>query len=185
MVNCHYFRLKSVPWCVIDQTPWFGWWAGAKQATSHYLNRLDMSTACRRVKSSQSLSGTWSHKDHTYGLEWSSHISFIPNLSAFPFPKSGYFKLWPWSFKVRVMGVVKTQGHIIGQYLCDLLPVRFTSDQQFLRHNYFEMWLWKIQGQGHVWGQRSMLHRSPSIQLMHFFLIAEIWSVECLTMKKS
>ena len=27
--------------------------------------------------------------------------------------KSGYFKLWPWNYKVKVMGEAKVQGHIV------------------------------------------------------------------------
>ena len=36
------------------------------------------------------------------------HHSKIPNLLV-----QHYFKLWPWNFKVKVMGVVKEQGHIV------------------------------------------------------------------------
>ena len=45
------------------------------------------------------------------------------------------------------------------------------SDQQFLRYSYCEIWPWKIQGQGHGWGQRSRSCSSPSIQPVHFFFI--------------
>ena len=42
-------------------------------------------------------------------------ILFVPCQSAVPFLRWSYFRLWPWNFnsKVKVMGVVKGQGHTI------------------------------------------------------------------------
>ena len=50
--------------------------------------------------------------------------------------------------------------------------LKYWSDQQFLRWNYFEVWSWNIQGQGHEWGQRSMSQIVLSIQPMHFLFVS-------------
>ena len=60
------------------------------------------------------------------------------------------------------MGVVKQEGHIVGsciiQMICFELFISHQSDQ-FLTWSYIKIWSWKIQGQGHGWGQRWRSHR--------------------------
>ena len=56
--------------------------------------------------------------------------------------------------------------------LIRFLSISHQSDQQFLRHSYFEIWPWNIQGQGHEWDQRSRSHIVPSIQPMHFLFVS-------------
>ena len=81
---------------------------------SHYQNQLDMSTAHRCLKSPQSLSGTPAHPTMVT-LVNIMVILFVPCQSVVPFLRESYFKLWPWNFnsRVKVMGVVKGQGHTI------------------------------------------------------------------------
>ena len=55
----------------------------------------------------------WSHKGQCHGHEWTTHIPLLPCQSGLPFLKYGYFKLWPWNFKVKVMGVVKWQDYVV------------------------------------------------------------------------
>ena len=43
-----------------------------------------------------------------------THISFIPSQSKFPFLKFGYWKIWPWKYKVKVRGEVKVLSHNLG-----------------------------------------------------------------------
>ena len=59
-------------------------------------------------------------KYHTHGHELSTHINFLPCLSALPSLILGIFKLWPWNCKVDVLGVAKAQGHTV-----DPVSVRF------------------------------------------------------------
>ena len=53
------------------------------------------------------------HISQFYGHEWITHIRFLHCQSAVPFLKYGYFRLWPWNSKVKVMGVVKGRSHIV------------------------------------------------------------------------
>ena len=94
------------------------------------------------------------------------------------------------------MGVVKVQSQTISQCLINLLPFCFTSIRPtipiYIIYSYFEIWPWKIPGQGHGWGKRTRSHSWPSIEPMHFFFcfmsiwptIPEIWPIGCLTLKK-
>ena len=94
--------------------------------------KLDMSTAHRHLKSPRSLSGTSAHPImvtlvNITSHERMTHILFIPCQSTAPFLRYSNFRLWPWNSKVKVMGVVKRQGHTVGQYHLNSLPVHFTS----------------------------------------------------------
>ena len=68
----------------------------------------------------------WSHKSQYHGNEWTTHIPFVTCQPAIPFLIYGYFKLWPWNLKVKVMGV-KGQGHTIRPVSYNSLPFHFTS----------------------------------------------------------
>ena len=73
-----------------------------------------------------------------------------------PFPEIGYFKLWPWNLKVKVMDVVKRQCYVVSP-VPDSLLFRFTS----IRATMSEIrlfWPWKIQGYRHGWGQSCIVH---------------------------
>ena len=82
------------------------------------------------------------------------------------------------------MGVVKGQDHTVSPITNRFAFFLFHINQKtipekqlfwnltlknqrsgFLRKSYFEIWPWKIKGQG--WGQRSRSYSSPSIQPMH------------------
>ena len=51
----------------------------------------------------------WLPKGHGHGHEWSTPLPFFPCQSVLPLLKYGYFKFWPWNFKVKIMGMVKGQ----------------------------------------------------------------------------
>ena len=74
--------------------------------------------------------------------------------------------------KVKVMGVVKGQGHTVRIILTHYLFIPNQSDQQFLRYSYFKILPWNIQGQGHEWGQRSRSYIIPNMQPIHFFFVS-------------
>ena len=82
--------------------------------------KLDMSTACRRLKSPQSLSGTSAHPTMATLVNivvmngWLTSFSFQVN-RLFHSSDKALSDSWPWNFnsKVKVMGVVKEQGHMI------------------------------------------------------------------------
>ena len=52
----------------------------------------------------------------------STHIPFIPCQLGIPFLSNDFFKIWPWKSKVKVMGEVTVQSHIVG-----LASYRLTS----------------------------------------------------------
>ena len=95
--------------------------------------KLDMSTARRRLKSPRSLSGTsttspWSHKSISWS--WMNDSHPFPSLSiGCPIPEIKLFRLWPWNSKVKVMGVVKGQGHTIGPVSYQLTSFSFHINQ--------------------------------------------------------
>ena len=111
---------------------WFGWWLGADQATIHYLNQLDMSTARRRLKSPWSLSGTSAHPTMVTQVNimimngWLTSFSFIVNRPSHSWDKAistsdretPRSRSWVWS-----------KGRVIqsAQYHINSLPLHFTS----------------------------------------------------------
>ena len=44
----------------------------------------------------------------------STHIPFIPNQLGIPFLSYDYFQIWPWKYRVKVMGGVTVQSHNVG-----------------------------------------------------------------------
>ena len=77
----------------------------------------------------------------------STQIPFIPSQSTFQFLRNGYFKIWPCKSKVKVMGEVKVQGHMVGAYW--LTSFSFHVNRPC--HSYdlaIQNLTFKIQGQG-------------------------------------
>ena len=79
--------------------------------------KLDESTARRQLKSPQSLSGRSIHLTLVTKWSWSwSWMTYCHPLCAMsigpPILKYSYFKIWPWKSTVKVMCVVKSQGHV-------------------------------------------------------------------------
>ena len=140
--------------------------------------KLDMSTACRHLKSPRWLSGTSAHPTKVTVVNimvmngWRISFSFLVDRP--PIPE---IKL----FQTRTLKL-QGQGHGCGQrarshsrlniILAHFLFISHQSDQQFLRYSYFEIWPWNIQGQGHEWGQRSRSYTISSIQRMHFLYVS-------------
>ena len=144
--------------------------------------QLDESTARRQLKSPRSLSGRSIHL--TLVTKWSwSWMTYYHPLCAMsiipPILSYSYFKTWPWKSMVKVMCVVKSQGHIWPskfkgqgygqgqthwshlrpgvQWIC-LIFVSWQSDHFWLRYRKFHIWSEKIQGQGHGHGQTWWSH---------------------------
>ena len=151
----------------------------------NYLCKLDESTARRQLKSPRSLSGRSMHL--TLVTKWSwlwSWMTYCHPLCAMsigsPILRYSYFKIWPWKSMVKVMCVVKCQGHIwpskfegqsYGQgqthwsHLrprCQsiyLLFVSWPSDHFWPRYSKFHIWPWKfkvnvmakVKLDGHIW----------------------------------
>ena len=152
--------------------------------------QLDMSTARWRLKSPGHYplhppTPTWLLKGHGHDHAWPIHIPFVLCQLALPFLKWGYYSfwVWPWKFKTKVMGMVKRQGGIFGpvsNWFAFFFFFSHQSDEPFLRYSYipeiqlFQIWPWKIQGQGQKWGQRSWSHSWPSTctQSMHFLFVS-------------
>ena len=121
-----------------------------------------MSTARQRRKSPWSLSSTSTQPTTMVTLVnimvlngWLTSFSFHVNQP----PHSGDKAISDSDLetpKVKVMGVVKGQGHTVGPE--SYLFISNQSDQQFLRYSYFEIWPWNIQDQGHEWGHGHILY---------------------------
>ena len=62
-----------------------------------------------------------------------------------PILRYSYFKIWRWKSMVKVMCVVKGQGHV---------------------------WPWKFKGQGYGQGQTHWSHLTPGIQLISFLFVS-------------
>ena len=93
----------------------------AKLICNLFMQRVHMSTACQRLKSPKSLSGTSAHPTMVTLVNMMVMNGLLPSFlfhvnRLVPFLRWSYFRLWPWkiNFKVKVMGVVKGQGHTIG-----------------------------------------------------------------------
>ena len=119
-------------------------------------SQLDVLMTRQHLKSPQSLSCTSTHPTMVTQRSWLG---------------LGYFKIWPWKFKTKVMGIVKEKCHIIGTVSINLLPIHFTSirpkilEIQLLQN----LILKKSIGLGHWWVERSKSHSLIGIQLIHFF----------------
>ena len=149
----------------------------------HFTRKLDESTARRQLKSPQSLPGRSIHLTLATKWSWSwSWMTYCQLLCAMsispPILRYNYFKIWPWKYMVKVICVVKGQGHIWPskfkgqgyvqthwshlrpgvQSIC-LLFVSRQSDQFWLRYSKFYIWSWKlkvnvmakVKPDGHIW----------------------------------
>ena len=163
------------------------WNESAEKAWSHRsdtTNKLEESTARRQLKSPRSgryilltfvteWSWSWSWMTHCHPL---CAMSIGP-----PIMRYSYFKIWPWQFIIKVMCVVKGQGHVWPskfkgqgdgqgqahwshlrpgvQSIC-LVFVLWQSDHFWLRYRKFHIWPWKlkvkvmakVKPDGHIWG---------------------------------
>ena len=80
-------------------------------------NKLDESTARQQLKSPRSLSGRSIHLTLVTKWSWSwSWMTYCHPLCAMsigpPILRYSYIKIWPWKSMVKVMCVVKGQGHV-------------------------------------------------------------------------
>ena len=130
-----------------------------------------------RLKSPRLLFGTPAHPTMVTRVnimvmnEWPTYFSFLVNWPSHSWDKAilacdletPRSRSWVWS-----------KGKVIwsAQNLINSVPFHFTSDQQFLRYSYFEIWPGNFQGQGHECGQRSRSHIILSIQPMHFLFVS-------------
>ena len=104
--------------------------------------KLDESTARRQLKSPQSLPGRSIHLTLVTKWSWSwSWMTYCHLLRAMsispPILRYNYFKIWPWKSMVKVICVVKGQGHI---------------------------WPSKFKGQGYGQVQTHWSHLKPGVQ---------------------
>ena len=100
--------------------------------------QLDMSTARRRLKSPRSLSGTSAHPSMVTQVNimvmngWLTSFSFIVNRQLSigrPIPEIKLFQTLTLNSNVKVMGVVKGQGHTIGPVSYQLTSFSFNINQ--------------------------------------------------------
>ena len=102
------------------------------------------------------------HHGHTsqyHGHEWMTHILFIPCQSAVPFLRYSNFRLWPWNFKVKVMGVFG-QCHTVDPVSYQLTSISFhinqtnnswdTATSKFDLETSKVKVMSKVKGQGHI-----------------------------------
>ena len=79
--------------------------------------KLDESTSRRQLKPPRSLSGRSIHltlvTKWSWSWSWMTHCHPLCAMSIGPpILRYSYFKIWPWKSMVKVMCVVKCQGHI-------------------------------------------------------------------------
>ena len=114
----------------------------------------------------------YGHTSQDHGHKWTPHIRLCSMSIGNSIPEIKLFQ----TLTLKLPG----QGHACGQramsysqpsiLLICFLFISHQSDQQFLRHIYFEIWPWNIEG--HEWGQRSRSHSVPSIQPMQFLFVS-------------
>ena len=138
--------------------------------------------ACPQLKSPWSLSGRSIHLTLVTKGSWLwSWMTYCHPLCAMsigpPILRYSCFKIWPWKSMVKVMCVVKCQGHIWPskfkgqgqihwshlrsgiQSIC-LLFISWQSDHFWLRYRKFHIWPWKfkvkvmakVKPDGLIWG---------------------------------
>ena len=152
---------------------------------SNWNHLTSESTARRQLKSPRSLSGRSIHLTLVTKWSWSwSWMTYCHPLCAMsispPILRYSYFKIWPRKAMVKVMCVVKGQGHVWPwrfkgqgygqgqthwsylrpgiQSMC-LLFVSWQSDHFWLRYSKFYIWPWKfkvkvmvkVKPDGHIW----------------------------------
>ena len=78
----------------------------------------------------------------------STHIPFIPCPSILPFLGCGFFKIWPWKFKVKVMREVKVQSHKVCPTSFWFTPLLFQVNRVSYSCDtiFANIWPWKVQG---------------------------------------
>ena len=123
----------------------------------------------------------WSPKGHGHGHEWPTATPFVQCQSALNTDIQLFQNLWPWKSTVKVMFLVKGEGHIwpskfkgqgYGQgqtHLSHLRPgvqsicllfILWQSDHFWLRYRKFHIWprkfkvkvMGKGKPDGHIWG---------------------------------
>ena len=97
------------------------------------------------------------HHGHTKVNAWTTHIPFVPCQSALPLLRCGYFKLWPWNIKVKVMGVVKRHDHVVSPvsnwFTSFLLHINQTNNSWNKAISKFDLEISKVKVKGEVKGQ--------------------------------
>ena len=119
---------------------------------SNWNHLTSESTARRQLKSPRSLSGRSIHLTLVTKWSWSwswSWMTYCHPLCAMsispPILRYSYFKIWPRKAMVKVMCVVKGQGHV---------------------------WPWRFKGQGYGQGQTHWSYLRPGIQSMCLLFVS-------------
>ena len=74
----------------------------------------------------------------------STHIPFVPCQSALPFLRYSISKIWPWKSKVKVMGKVDIESHIMDPIFYWLTSLSFHSISHPIPEiRLFQNWPWK------------------------------------------
>ena len=90
---------------------------------------------------------TWLWSPNGHGHEWPTTNPFVQ--CGPPILRYSYFKIWPWKSMVKVMCVVKGQGHI---------------------------WPSKFKGQGYGEGQTHLSHLRPGVQSICLLFVS--WQLD-------
>ena len=161
---CHSYTGARIKWTFI----WY--FRISINRTTNFV-KLDMSTARRRLKSSQSLSGTSTHPimvTHR-SLSWSWMID------SHPFRSMSFSTSSP---QIRLFQTLTLKLQVQGHECCPRpkpysQPIILHTNQiTILEIQLFWNLTLKNQSQGYGWGQRSGSYYSPSIQLMHLLFVS-------------
>ena len=103
-------------------------------------------------------------QSHGWGQSWksqsgcsilSTHIPFVPCLSALPSLRHSIFKIWPWKSEVMVMGDMDIESHnigptVYGPHIYNSMSIGHPIPEIRL----FKIWPWKskvkVMGEGNV-----------------------------------
>ena len=100
----------------------------------------------------------------------STHIPFVPCQSALPFLGYSIFKIWPWKWRVKVMGEVTVWSHNVGLTSYRLTSFLFHVNRVSLLELRLSLTL-KIKGEGHGWGGHWKSQCGSSILSTHILFV--------------
>ena len=97
--------------------------SGCNILSTHAFRSMSIGSTIPEIQHFQNLTLKIQGQGHWWGGHWksqhgsnilSTHTPFISCQSAIPFLRYGFFKIWPWKSKVKVMGEGNVGSHKVG-----------------------------------------------------------------------
>ena len=120
-------KLKVTKWVwhAIDSHPFRSMSMGLPIPEIQHFQNLTLKIQCQ----GHGWSGHWKSQHGSNIL--STHIPLIPCQSTIPFLRCNFFKIWPWKYKVKVMGEGNIESRLVGVTTYRLTRYSFHVNQPF------------------------------------------------------